>query len=95
MYLAPLNYDRFFKKVFSDKAIAQQFLEDFLDTKIEEIELLKEKHKVTDDASIVEFDFRCKINGAYIIIDMQQWYKMDMVKRFYLYHSLAAIRKLT
>jgi hypothetical protein len=88
MYLAPLNYDRFFKKVFSDETIAQQFLEDFLETKIEEIELLKEKHRVTDDASIVEFDFRCKIDGAYIIIDMQQWYKMDVVKRFYLYHSL-------
>ncbi|MCK4492839.1 MAG: PD-(D/E)XK nuclease family transposase, partial [Methylococcales bacterium] len=88
MYLASLNYDRFFKKVFSEKHIAQQFLEDFLDTKIEEIELLKEKHRVTDDASIVEFDFRCKIDGAYIIIDMQQWYKMDVVKRFYLYHSL-------
>jgi hypothetical protein len=88
MYLAPLNYDRFFKKVFSDKAIAQQFLEDFLETKIEEIEILKEKHRVTDDASIVEFDFRCKIKGSYIIIDMQQWYKMDVVKRFHLYHSL-------
>jgi len=88
MYLAPLNYDRFFKKVFSDKAIAQQFLEDFLETEIEEIEILKEKHRVTDDASIVEFDFRCKIEGSYIIIDMQQWYKMDVVKRFHLYHSL-------
>ena len=88
MYLAPLNYDRFFKKVFSDKTIAQQFLEDFLETDIEEIEILKEKHRVTDDASIVEFDFRCKIDGAYIIIDMQQWYKVDVVKRFYLYHSL-------
>ncbi len=94
MYLAPLNYDRFFKKVFSEKHIAQQFLEDFLDTKIEEIELLKEKHRVTDDASIVEFDFRCKIDGAYIIIDMQQWYKMDVVKRFYLYHSLNASLQL-
>jgi len=94
MYLAPLNYDRFFKKVFSDKTIAQQFLEDFLETKIEEIELLKEKHRVTDDASIVEFDFRCKIDGTYIIIDMQQWYKMDVIKRFYLYHSLNASLQL-
>jgi len=94
MYLAPLNYDRFFKKVFSDKMIAQKFLEDFLETEIEEIELLKEKHRVTDDASIVEFDFRCKINGAYIIIDMQQWYKIDVIKRFYLYHSLNASLQL-
>ena len=94
MYLAPLNYDRFFKKVFSDKSIAQQFLEDFLETEIEEIELLKEKHRITDDASIVEFDFRCKINGSYIIIDMQQWYKVDVIKRFYLYHSLNASLQL-
>ena len=94
MYLAPLNYDRFFKKVFSEKRIAQQFLEDFLETEIEEIELLKEKHRVTDDASIVEFDFRCKINGSYIIIDMQQWYKIDVIKRFYLYHSLNASLQL-
>jgi flagellar biosynthesis/type III secretory pathway protein FliH len=31
MYLAPLNYDRFFKKVFSDISIAKRFLEDFFD----------------------------------------------------------------
>lgn len=88
MYLAPLNYDRFFKKVFSNKAISKQFLEDFLDVKIDEIEILKEKHRITDDASVVEFDFRCKIDDAYIIVDMQQWYKMDVIKRFHLYHSL-------
>lgn len=63
MYLAPLNYDRFFKKVFSDLNIAQSFLEDFLDIKIESIEQIKERHKITDDAAYVEFDFRCKING--------------------------------
>ncbi|MCP4132179.1 MAG: hypothetical protein GY754_14505, partial [bacterium] len=61
MYLAPLNYDRFFKKVFSDKEISRRFLEDFLEVKIDSIELLKEKHQLTDDASVVEFDFRCKI----------------------------------
>ena len=88
MYLAPLNYDRFFKKVFSNKAISKQFLEDFLNVKIDEIEILKEKHRITDDASVVEFDFRCKIDDAYIIVDMQQWYKMDVIKRFHLYHSL-------
>ncbi len=37
MYLAPLNYDRFFKKVFSDIKIAKKFLEDFLGVDIEEI----------------------------------------------------------
>ena len=88
MYLAPLNYDRFFKKVFSDSEIAKKFLEDFLDTKIESLEILKEKHAVTDDAAFVEFDFRCRIKGIHIIIDMQQWYKADVSQRFYLYHAL-------
>ena len=72
MYLAPLNYDRFFKKVFSDLIIAKAFLEAFLGIKIESIERIKEKYKITDDAAFVEFDFRCKINGHYILIDMQQ-----------------------
>ncbi len=88
MYLAPLNYDSFFKKVFSDIKIARRFLEDFLEVEIEELQMLKERHRVTDDASAVEFDFRCKINGTYVIIDMQQWYKRDIVQRFYLYHAL-------
>ncbi|MCP4113246.1 MAG: hypothetical protein GY749_48245, partial [Desulfobacteraceae bacterium] len=88
MYLAPLNYDRFFKKVFSDPEIARKFLEDFLDTEIESIEILKDRHSVTDDAAFVEFDFRCKIQDAYVIIDMQQWYKADVTQRFYLYHAL-------
>ena len=30
MYLAPLDYDRYFKKVFSDPAIAKAFLQGFL-----------------------------------------------------------------
>ncbi len=41
MYLAPLNYDRYFKKIFSDLDIAQRFLEDI-------------HHKITDDAVVVE-----------------------------------------
>ena len=82
MYLAPLNYDRFFKKVFSDLKIAKAFLEAFLDIKIESIERIKEKHKITDDAAFVEFDFRCKVRGQYIIIDMQQWYKAFVVNSF-------------
>jgi len=88
MYLAPLNYDRYFKKVFSDERIAKRFLEDFLDVTIQEIERLPEQQRVTDDAAMVEFDYRCKIDEAYIIIDMQQWYKPDLVQRFYLYHAL-------
>ncbi len=74
MYLAPLNYDRFFKKVFSDPEISRKFLEDFLDIEIDSLEIMGERHKVTDDAAFVEFDFRCRIRDAYIIIDMQQWY---------------------
>ncbi|HLP48537.1 MAG TPA: hypothetical protein VK469_21535 [Candidatus Kapabacteria bacterium] len=88
MYLAPLNYDKFFKKVFSDERISKRFLEDFLDVKIEEFEMLKGKHRITDDASVVEFDFRCKIDNSYVIIDMQQWYKQDIIQRFYVYHAV-------
>ncbi len=95
MYLAPLNYDRFFKKVFSEISIAKRFLEDFFDIEIEEIEPLATKHKITDNATAVEFDFRCKIKDSYyIIIDMQQWYKTDIIKRFYAYHSLNTVLQL-
>ncbi|MCP4107146.1 MAG: hypothetical protein GY749_16665 [Desulfobacteraceae bacterium] len=88
MYLAPLNYDRFFKKVFSDTEIAKKFLEDFLDIEIESLETIAAKHKITDDAAFVEFDFRCRIRDTHVIIDMQQWYKPDVTQRFYLYHAL-------
>ncbi len=88
MYLAPLNYDRYFKKVFSDTRIAKRFLEDFFDKKIESIELLSTQHKITDDSSAVEFDFRCKIDDEFVIIDMQQWYKPDIIQRFYVYHAI-------
>jgi hypothetical protein len=90
MYLAPLNYDRFFKKIFSDEKISRRFLEDFLEVRIEEFEFLKERNLVTNDASVVEFDFRCKIKNTYVIIDMQQWYKRDVAQRFYLYHALSS-----
>jgi hypothetical protein len=88
MYLAPLNYDRYFKKVFSDTGIARRFLEDFFDTRIDSIELLTTQHKLTDDAVAVEFDFRCRIGEQFVIIDMQQWYKPDIVHRFYTYHCI-------
>ncbi len=88
MYLAPLNFDRYFKKVFSDLRIAKRFLEDFFDVSIETIELLTIQHKITDDAVAVEFDFRCKIDDQFVIIDMQQWYKPDVVHRFYTYHCI-------
>lgn len=93
-YLAPLNYDVFFRKIFSDITIAKAFLEDFLDKKIDEITTLPLKHKLTTTATNVEFAFRCKIEGKYIIIDMQQWYKPDIVKRFYVYHAASTVLQL-
>ncbi len=95
MYLASMNYDRFFKKIFDDVEIAKAFLEDFLEIKINEIEIFKNKNYLTDSSLAVEFDYRCKLNnGEYIIIEMQQWYKIDVVKRFYLYHCLSTSLQL-
>ena len=94
MFLAPLNYDRFFKKIFSDKNIAKRFLEDFFEVTIEQIDLVSLDHKLTNEANLVKFDFRCKIDGEYIIIDMQQWYKQDIVQRFYLYHTANTVLQL-
>lgn len=88
MFLAPLNFDRFFKKVFSNLLISKRFLEDFLEVRIETIELLERKHTVTDSSATIEFDFRCKIDGQYTVVDMQQWYKADVIKRFYLYNAV-------
>jgi len=88
MYLAPLNYDRFFKKVFSDIEISKKFLEDALSVTISEIEMLPQRNRVTDAARSVDFDFRCKIEGHSVIIEMQQWFKTDIIQRFHLYHCL-------
>ncbi len=56
-YLAPLNYDLFFKKVFSDIKIAKRFIEDFLDIEIQDIKPYGNLEKrLTDDAKTVEFD---------------------------------------
>lgn len=94
MFLAPLNYDRFFKKIFSDEQIAKQFLEDFLEITIQEIELLPLEHKLTNESSLLSFDYRCKVDGQYIIVDMQQWYKQDVIPRFYLYHATNTVLQL-
>jgi hypothetical protein len=88
MCLAPLNYSRFFKKVFSEERIAKSFLEDFLDVTIEEFEMLKDKYLVTQESLAAELDFRCKIDNSYVIIDMQHWYKRDLDQRYYLYHAM-------
>jgi len=88
MFLAPLNYDKYFNKVFSSERISKRFLEDFLEADIKEFEMLKGRHRITDDAALVEFDFRCKIENSFVILDMQQWYRRDNNPRFYLYHAL-------
>jgi hypothetical protein len=94
MFIAALNLDLFFKKVFSNKEIAKSFLQDFFNVKITKIKLLATEHKVTDDATLIRFDYRCKINGKYVVIEMQQKYKTDVNKRFYLYHCLGTALQL-
>jgi hypothetical protein len=94
MFVASLNLDLFFKKVFSNKRVAKNFLEDLLGVKITEIKLLSVENKITDAAVTVKFDFRCKINGQYVVIEMQQKYKIDVVKRFYLYQAVATALQL-
>jgi hypothetical protein len=94
MFVVSLNLDVFFKKVFSNKRIAKAFLQDFFGVKITEIKLLKSDYKVTDDATVVRFDYRCKIKGKYVVIEMQQKYKTDVNKRFYLYHCLGTALQL-
>jgi hypothetical protein len=94
MYVAPLNYDLFFKKVFSNKHIAKRFLEDLLNVTIKDIKLLSVENKITDASVVVKFDFRCKIKGKYVVIEMQQSYKTDVVKRFYMYHSVSTALQL-
>jgi len=94
MYLAPLNYDLFFKKVFSHLHIAKKFLEDFLDVEITSIERRENIYRFTDKSIKIEFDFHCVIDGNEVIIEMQQWYKTDIVKRFYLYHCAGTVSQL-
>jgi hypothetical protein len=94
MFVASLNLDLFFKKVFSNKRIAKHFLQDLLGVKIKEFEFLKIENKVTDGSVTVKFDFRCKINSQYVVIEMQQKYKIDVIKRFYLTHSISTTLQL-
>jgi hypothetical protein len=70
MYVASLNLDLFFKKVFSNKKIAKKFLEDILNVQISDIKILSTDYRISDDAVIVKFDFRCKIQGKYMVIEM-------------------------
>ncbi len=94
MYYAPLNFDKMFKKVFSDKQIAKRFLEDLLGIKITGIKAIGIEYKLTDNAVVVKFDYYCTIDGKPVIIEMQQRYKGDIVKRFYLYHCVSTTLQL-
>lgn len=60
MYVASLNLDLFFKKVFSNKKVAKKFLEDLLNVKITEIKFLSVENKLTDASIVVKFDFAAK-----------------------------------
>lgn len=94
MEILPLNYDRYFKKIFSDTEISKQFLEDFLDIEIAEITLLDKDFNVTNTSRELRFDFRCKDANQHFIVEMQQWHKYDMVKRFFLYHCSNTVLQL-
>ncbi len=94
MYLAPLNSDYFFRKIFSDLVIAKAYLEDMLDVQIQHIERLPHKNKLTDASLQIEFDFRCIIDNQPVLVEMQQDYKSQVVKRFYLYHTVATALQL-
>jgi hypothetical protein len=94
MEILPLTYDKYFKKTFSNLDIAKQFLEDFLDTEIETLEILDKDINITNEARELRFDCRVKSNAQHFIVEMQQWYKYDAVKRFYLYHCANTVLQL-
>ncbi len=94
MFLAPLNADHFFRKAFSDLNTAKAFLQDVLGVVIEDIKRLPLKKKLSDDAVVVEFDFRCIIDGQPVIIEMQRGYLDDVVLRFYLYFAACTALQL-
>lgn len=94
MYLSSLNYDFLFKKVFMHTSIAKQFFEDLFDITIEEIKPVRIVYKLTDKAMRVKFDYRCKVDGEYIIFEMQQRYPKDSIKRFYTYTCVGNVVQL-
>jgi hypothetical protein len=93
-YLVPLTKDEAFKKVFGDVHIAKAFLEDMLNVTIQSIVLHATDHKVTNAASVVRFDFRCKIDNEDVIIEIQNDFYEGLIKRFYLYHCLSTSLQL-
>ncbi len=94
MEILPLTYDRYFKKVFSHTNITKQFLEDFLNIEIASIELYDNKFNVTNSSRELRFDCVGKADEKHFIVEMQQWYKYDVVKRFYLYHCANTLLQL-
>ena len=56
---------------------------------------MPEVKRVTDSSRIVIFDYHCVFDDdTNLLIDMQQWYKSDLVKRFYMYHSVQSALQL-
>ena len=94
MEILPLNYDKYFKKTFADTEIAQQFLEDFLNVEIAEITPQDLEVNLTNKSRELRFDFRCKNAEQHFIVEMQQWYKHDVVKRFFVYHCSNTVLQL-
>ncbi len=89
MYLAPLNYDRFFRKVFSDANIARRFFEDFLDVKISKLNILPSQYSMIDETPIVELNFFCLIKSAPLVVKLHQWSQSDVEQLFCTYNPLA------
>ena len=58
-----LNENLFNQIKENNDAFAKAFLQDFLDIKIEDIEILGRKNFITDKALLIEFDYRCKLDN--------------------------------
>ena len=87
-YLAPFNADYFFIKIISNPDIAKVIIEDVLRVNVTELKPQPVEYKLTNKAYRIKFDYRCKINGHYVVIEMQQGHKQDVGKRFCLYHGI-------
>lgn len=93
-YLAPFTANYFFIKVISNPDIAHRILEDILGVTITELKPLPVEYKLTHKAYRIKYDYLCKINGYYVIVEMQQGHLQDVVKRFYLYHGVGVAVQL-
>ena len=94
MYLAPMTHDYFFAKVFHKNEVMEGFLSDLLGETVKIIEQLPRKNKLTNEAYYIKFDYRCKIKEQEVVVEMQRGRKLDVVKRFHLYHGVSAALQL-